>query len=519
MAGGKLSPRQKMINLMYLVFIAMLAMQMDKKVLSSFGFMKTKIEDANVSRKVNLDAYMASLQQKAQDQSEKYAPLYAKADSIRKLSNATFEYLESIKNEILAETAEEDKEDWESMSQSDRVDAMFFKGDKNTATGDEFFNKVSYYREQLLSIIPNEEQFEGLKTNIAKRFSTSPEPAKDGSADVPWLRSRYEGMPLVTSLANITQIQGDIRNSEGETYALLLGGQLEADSKLTTNNYTGIVKLSKSAFYSDENLEGQVVLGRYDSNLVPKRVMLNGKEIKPNIVGGQVQLKFPAGNIGDKEMKGSIVFMQDGEETEIPFETAYSVIAKPKEAVISADKMNVVYRGLDNPVSISLPGIADKDVKASAPGLRKTKPGKYIINPGAGKSVKITVTGKLGNGQKPITSVKTFRIKDIPAAAGTVRGDFGTVPMPKTSVRNITVGAALPDFVFDLQLRVSSFVIKVPGQPSVKVTGTKLNARAKKALAKAKRGDILTIFDIKATESKKGTRIKKVLPVNIRITN
>ena len=49
MAGGKLSPRQKMINLMYLIFIAMLAMQMDKKVLSSFGFMKEKIEDANVA--------------------------------------------------------------------------------------------------------------------------------------------------------------------------------------------------------------------------------------------------------------------------------------------------------------------------------------------------------------------------------------------------------------------------------------------------------------------------------------
>jgi gliding motility-associated protein GldM len=183
--------------------------------------------------------------------------------------------------------------------------------------------------------------------------------------------------------------------------------------------------------------------------------------------------------------------------------------------------MNVVYRGLDNPISISVPGVGDKDISSSVPGnnkLKRTGLGKYILNPGSGKEVKINVSAKLSNG-KVINTPKTFRIKDIPAAAGTVRGEFGVVPMPKSSLGNTPIAAELPDFVFDLQLVVQEFTIKVPGQLAVKVKGNKLSAKAKKALAKARRGDLITIFDIKAIEKEKGTRIKKVLPVSIQITN
>jgi len=183
--------------------------------------------------------------------------------------------------------------------------------------------------------------------------------------------------------------------------------------------------------------------------------------------------------------------------------------------------MNVVYRGLDNPISVSVPGVGDNNVNASvsnAHSLSKTGKGKYVLNPGAGKELKINVVAKLSSG-KTITTPKTFRIKDIPAAAGTVRGDFGVVNMPKSSLSNTPIGAALPDFVFDLQLVVQGFTVKVPGQLAVKCTGTRLSAKAKKALAKARRGDVITIFDIKAIEKTKGTPIKKVLPVSISITN
>jgi len=518
MAGGTLSPRQKMINLMYLVFIAMLAMQMDKKVLSSFGFMKEKVESANEASSTNIGNILKSLATKANDQPAKFENLNNTAKQIHSLSDGLFNYISALKDSILANTDPEDQTNYESMSGADRVDAMFFTGDGYTPQGQEFVDNINNYRNTILSSVGNNPDYKDLIVNINKRFNTDPDKSDDG-VDIPWLKSRYEGMPMITTLANITQIQGDVKNTEAEVYTKLLGGQLESEASLT--NYQGIVRLDKTAYFAGEKVTGQVVLGRYDNTLIPNKVLLNGRDLTNRVKDGQVIVDIPAGNVGEHDIKGKITFTQDGQPIDVPFESSYSVIAEPSEAVISADKMNVVYRGLDNPISISVPGVGDKDISPSVLGsnkLTRTGLGKYILNPGAGDEVKINVTAKLSSG-KTISTPKTFRIKDIPAASGTVRGDFGIVPMPKSSLNNTPIGAGLPDFVFDLELIVQGFTIKVPGNLAVKVTGTKLNARAKKALEKARRGDVITIFDIKAIEKSKGTRIKKVLPVSIQITN
>ena len=427
--------------------------------------------------------------------------------------------MSALKDSILSDTDEEDKTNYESMSNGDRLDELFFKGEGLTEQGEEFIGSINSYRNNLLSILGTDANPDLLR-NIKKRFNTDSVPSIDeGSPKIPWIKSRYEGMPMITSLANMTQIQGDVKNTEAEIYTNLLGGQLETEVSLT--NYKGIVALEKTAYFAGERVEGKVVLGRYDATLVPTEVILNGRDATDKVKDGQVMVDIPAGNVGTNNIKGTITFMQDGEPVPVSFESKYSVIALPSEAVISADKMNVVYRGLDNPISISVPGVGDKDITSSVPGnnkLKRTGLGKYILNPGSGKEVKINVSAKLSNG-KIINTPKTFRIKDIPAAAGTVRSDFGIVPMPKSSLNNVPIGAALPDFVFDLQLIVKGFTIKVPGQLAVKVTGDKLDSRAKKALAKARRGDLVTIFDIQAFEKLKGTRIKKVLPVSISITN
>jgi hypothetical protein len=100
---------------------------------------------------------------------------------------------------------------------------------------------------------------------------------------------------------------------------------------------------------------------------------------------------------------------------------------------------------------------------------------------------------------------------------GSVRSQYGTVRMPISGLSNSPISAGLPDFEFDLTIRVQSFKIKVPGQLTIIVNGTTLNAAAKKALAKSGRGDIINIYDIKATAN--GVPLKKVLPVNIELTN
>ena len=181
--------------------------------------------------------------------------------------------------------------------------------------------------------------------------------------------------------------------------------------------------------------------------------------------------------------------------------------------------MNVVYRGVANPMTISIPGIADNKVTASAPGLRKVSGSKYIMNPGTGREVTISASGVLPDGQR-ISTPETFRIKDIPRPAGTIRGEAGSAKMPRRNLEIATVGSMLEDFDFDLNLAVSGFKFKVPGQPTVNVNGNKLDARAKSALKRAKRGDAVQIFDIKAyITNNKTYKLKKVSPVVVELTN
>ncbi|MDB2385388.1 gliding motility protein GldM [Polaribacter sp.] len=518
MAGGQLSARQKMINLMYLVFIAMLALNMSKEVLSAFGFMKEEItRDTNLTKNKN-DISYEGLSIKAGDQPEKFGPLNQKALKIKAASNEFYGYLADLKTKMTADI--EDKTDYETMDKTAFLDEYFFKGDKKTKEGEEFVGQINNYKETVTATLGTE--YSELNDRVELRFSTedviNEKVSKNRKID--WLDARYKGFPLIASLTNITQLQANIKNTENEILTTLLGGQLEADSKLTTNNYKGIVSLDKTAYFAGEKVTGQVVLGKYDSNLIPTKVTLNNTDITNSVQNGQVLLNFPAGNVGTKTIEGEIVFMQDGEPTPIPFKSEYSVIAEPSSAVVSADKMNVVYRGLDNPISVSLPGVGSGSLRVNAAGGTLTKRGNgYSLRPGSGNTVTINVGATLSSG-KAISSKASFRIKDIPAAMGSVRGQFGVVSMPKASLGRTQVGAGLPDFEFDLKLNVTGFKVKVPGQVTVLVRGNSFNAQAQKALAKAKRGDVVTIYDIDATVvGNSSYKLKQVLPVSIEISN
>jgi len=508
MASGKLTPRQKMINIMYLVFISMIAMQMSKEVLSAFGYMNEKLAENNITATVKNSVTLENLATKAAEQPEKYTELYAKAKAVDELSSKFYGYLTEKKQLFLKE--QEDVKDYETMDKTSTVDEYFFKGDAFTTEGQEFLNNVNGYRDGVIKIIGEKSH---LAANIKNRFDTSDQDTDDGKQ--PWLKNRYEGFPLISTVTNLTSMQTDIATTQSEIFGTLLGGQLESD--VSMSNYNTILIPEKSAFFQGENFKGKIVLGRYDSSLKPSEVVVNGNKITTIVNGGAI-LDFPAGAVGEREIKGKFVFIENGEPVEIEISSSYAVIPKPNSAVISADKMNVVYRGVANPMTISIPGISDNLVNASGSGLSKASGiGKYIMTPGSGREVKIIVTGKLPNGQS-VSSSQDFRIKDIPSPVGSIRKQSGYVIMPKSSLEKSTVGAELPDFDFDLTLNTSGFTIKVPGQSAVVVRGNRMNDQAQKAIGKSKRGDVVTIFDIKSSLSGNSSyKIKDASAVSIEI--
>ena len=509
MAGAKLSPRQKMINLMYLVFIAMLAMNMSKKVLSSFGHTMEKLSENNIRVNNNNAGILENLSKKATEEPAKYQSKYEKAQKVKKLSDEYYNYLQGVWDKLREHAKSDDYEEWDS---DEPVNNLFFAKDgKLSPAGQEFLDNMINYREKISGLVKDN----ALKEQILKRFATDDEPSGSNKKKlIPYMNARYEGFPLVTTLKNIVQIQSDIRNTESDIYNNLLGNTLLEASNL--NMYTGIVALDKTAYFTGEMVTGKIVMGKYDPTFKPAKFESN---VGGKVESGQVTLNFRASNPGTHPIFGKFIFKQkDGKDIEVPFKSEYTVITEPNDAVISADKMNVVYRGLSNPISISVPGVGDKDVHATAPGLVKKGKGKYILKPQSGKEVTINVSAKLSSG-KTIHSKKIFRIMDVPAPQGAIRGETGHVSMPKASLAKASVGVVLKDFVFDLTLRTTGFKVKVPGSATITVNGARMNAKAAAAINKARRGDVVAIFDIKSTLVGEGAglKIKKASTVLVEI--
>ncbi|MFD2517820.1 type IX secretion system motor protein PorM/GldM [Salinimicrobium flavum] len=512
MAGGKQSPRQKMINLMYLVFIAMMALNMSKEVLTAFGMINEKLADSNASVSERNEAAMAGLAAKADEQPAKYVPLKEKAEQIHDLTIQFTSYIEEQKQLALEDVG--DATDYETMDQSAKLDELFFSSGKPSAAGREFLNAIETYREGVAGII--EEDFPAIAAEIRREFSTEPVEDREG-VDKPWLEYNFQGFPLIASVTKFTQMQGDAKSAENDILSAMLSGQLQSEVSLT--NYEALVIPDKTAFFSGENFTGTVVLGRVDKTLQFDKVVINGKEVS-STQAGQVKLEFPAGNVGENEIKGQLQFREGDSIVTIDVNKSYSVIPRPNSAVISADKMNVVYRGVANPMTISIPGVGN--VSANAPGLRPAGgAGNYLMDVTTlqAREVTINVSGELPGGDK-VSDSKTFRVKDIPRPVGTVRGEDGTVRMQRNTLEIATIGASLPDFDFDLNLRVTGFKIKVPGQPTVQVRGQQLDERAKGALRRAGRGEMIQIFDVEAQLANNSSyKLKQVSPVFVELTN
>lgn len=510
MAGGKQSPRQKMINLMYLVFIAMLALNMSKEVLQAFGLIEENLSSSNVALADMNATALTGLKKSAVEKPAQYKEAAERAEKVAKLSNDYNAYLEGLKGKLSASIEPGSEKDYQVQDKTDIFDELFFQGDKLTPEGEKFKTMMSDYKSGLVNALG--EGYDEVKEELNSKFSTGEVEDREGIKRE-YMEYNYKGYPLIASKTKLTLLQNEVRNIESDVMGQLVQGELVKIASM--NNYRSIVNLDKTAFFNGEQVTGTVVLGRYDDTTVPNKVVINGREIpQSEITNGQIPLKLGSGGVGEKKIKGYMEFVENDSTITIPIESEYAVIPKPNSATIKADKMNVVYRGVDNPMTVSFAGIPSNKVSASASGLTRSGNG-YVMRPSSGKEVTINVTGTLPSGET-VRDSEVFRIKDLPRPIGTVSREFLDVKKNRANLAVSTVGATFgDDFDFELTPRVTEFLFKVPGAPSVKVSGTKLNGAAKGNLRKARKGDIVQFAQIKATVP--GVKLKGVTPVAVEL--
>ena len=524
MAGAKETPRQKLISLMYLVFITMLALNVSKEVLDGFGQMFEKITDANERVDESNNLLLENIIVNAQEKGGKWIGHQRTAEQIKTESDAFYSTIEELKNTITEKQREKDPDlkEFAQMDKGEALDVIWFKEGSDNKKN-EFIEMVQEYKAHVIQVFGS--QYPESIEMVEARFFTGDENnniKNRDDIDEPWLDSNFKGFPLISSLAKLTMMQNDIRQTEHDVLTTLMGKELKMSSKVNSTNYTSLLITEKGAYYQGETFDGSVILGRKGGAQNPNSVdiKIDGRKLSDKdyeLIPGGIKLNISAGSPGDHLIEGDLVFLEEGEESRISVSQSFAVISKPNSAVISADKMNVVYRGVDNPITISIPGIADNKVNASAPGLKRVRGSKFSLSPKSGREVKINVTGTLPDGKR-VSSISSFRIKDIPKPSGFFRGKTGDFTLPKSSLERGSVEARLEDFDFDLPLKTTEFRFRAPGQPSMVIKGDKLDTRAKNALSRIKNGQTVIISDIKVViPSNPSYKLKPTRPISITI--
>ena len=188
--------------------------------------------------------------------------------------------------------------------------------------------------------------------------------------------------------------------------------------------------------------------------------------------------------------------------------------------------MKVIYRGVINPISVSIPGIADNRISVSAPGISKIG-SNYAIDLAAEipealqglDSMLINAVGSLEGGDR-ISSSENFRIKDLPRPLATVAGNIGLFDFGKEDLKATRLRARFDEsFAYDLPVVVSRFNLSVPGQPPITVLSSRMTDEARDLIDAARKGDIVTISAIKVRAEGTQYPIKDPLPLSILITD
>ena len=528
MAGGKVSARQKMINLMYLVFIAMMAMNMSKEVLRSFGLMEAKFAESNTIASDSNSKLLQDLVAKGEEKPKEFAFAASKSQQVSLSSDKFVKFIESQKIELLKRgkysvDTESGELPFSKMDKTSILEEYWFTGDRLTKDGDAFMAAIETYKEEIKSILGNDVKYTDVLSTFEKRFNTAEVTDNEG-VKKSYLAYYYKGYPAIASYTKLTSVQNDVKVTEASLYNLFLGNSL--DVAVTLKNYQAIVLADKSAFFAGEKFQGKVVLGKY-ANVIPTKLSVNDQEIdlsKAIDSTGAARLDFNVGSVGDREINGSFTFLEDGKPLEIPIKGNYVVVPRPKEASIGADKMNVLYVGLKNPLSVSFAGVPDNKVSVSASGgakIKKSSNGKYSITPTSTKGGKINVTASatLADGDR-VKSTKIFRVKGIPSPKGKISGKTGSIRLNKNSLVTSKIIASYGnDFLFDLKPSVYEFKVTISGQTPITVKGSKLDARAKNAVKKAPKKSIVSITDIKVGVTGVKTVIPEADPLIIQLTN
>ncbi len=493
----RLSPRQKMINLMYIVLTAMLALNVSSDVLNGFTQVEEGLNRTNRNIEQRNYAIYRTLEAFAEKNPQKGQMWLDKATEVRQASAGLYQYIDSLK-QLIVTTADGPEGDVTNIQRRDDLEAaavvMLSPTNKR---GEQLRKQVDNYRDFITEILTDSAKRE----NIMQVLSTSPV-KRNGTTQL-WENSKFENQPVVAAITLLAKLQNDIKYAEGEALAFLLTNVDASDVRV--NELNAFVIPDSRIVMRGGRYSARIVLAAVDTTQRPT-IYVGGRQITNGLY------EFNCGTTGVFDYSGYLDVPQgDGSMKRFDFKSSYTVIEPA--ATVSATMMNVLYAGIDNPISISVPGIPMQQINASMTNGSLTRNGdSWVARPATvGTDAVITVTATV-DGKSQTVNTSTFRVRKLPNptpfiafkdANGHTDKYLGGKPFSKALLLQAQgLGAAIDDGLLNISFSVLSFetvFFDSMGNAMPEVSdGGNFSARQKEQFKRLSRGKRFYISRIKA---------------------
>ena len=560
MSGAKETPRQKMIGMMYLVLTALLALNVSVEVLDAFTTVNDGLENTYISVDKKIVDYYNTFEQQYNKQPEKTAKYWDKAQEIRQKTDEFVNFIErDIKLALLLQnngvTEEElfnpDKEEDAVIANKEAADPnknrrVFHKinfdnldgKDKHDAVtafmieqgnAEILRKRIEEYRQYVIAAldsvgIADFDDHVGLITN-GEYF------AGDG-APLTWEMKNFNHIIIPAAISILNEIVAEVQTTEYDAISELYKSIGASDFKFNTLEAKVFPKTTYVLKGQDYEADVFIVASdntkEFDAKYargVKDFAMANENAInKVSSQKGIVKIKVPANTIGEQTIAG-VVEMKDpvtGEIVPYPFQTSYTVA--PPSANVTPTKMNVMYRGLENPIEISAPGFTANQINVSVVnGELVKKNGEYFVKPGNEKNVTTVTVSTTIDGKRMILDNCDFRLKRTPDPVPVLNGRTNDKFTKEEILAAGGFVLTMPDFDFEgyhsqvLSYDVSTIVAGYL-KPIKGIQGRKFNKEVEDLVKSARRGQRISIENIRVKSPDGEERILNT-PITIELKN
>ena len=447
------SPRQKMINLMYVILMAMLTINVSNSVLDGFSVIDDSLMQSTENSARENQVLYGGFEDLMQVNSVKTKAWYDKAQEVRRISDSLYVFADMLKLSIVREADGENADVKNIRNKEDLEAAPHVMLNPVNGKGLELCLSINKFRETMTALVRDSAK----RVNIAGSLSTEVPLKVKGKK---WEEYMFESMSVSAAMIMLSKLQNDIRYVEGEVLHALMRNIDEEDIRV--NNLKAFVVPNAQTIFRGNVFKAQIGLAAIDTTQVPE-IFIDGKKV--NLKDGVYDILCT--RTGEFTLNGWMeVTNNKGDVIRKDFAQKYNVI--DPSATVSADLTNILYAGYENPISISVPGIPLNAVTASMDGgtLIQKSPGRYIAKPTKnGKEVRITVFSN-NMGRRQQMAQCTFKVRKLPEPApfivlrnGKDNTDrFKGGALAKTKLLTATkISAAVDDGILYVPFKVKSF--------------------------------------------------------------